>query len=190
MRRRIGTIYQQHNLVPSLSALKNTLCGSLGQWSLAKTLRSIVRPMKSDLERALQALEIVGLADQRHARADELSGGQQQRVAIARMLMQEPDVILADEPIASLDPALADGILSLLARLAADGKRTLLISLHRAELAMQYFPRVLALKAGCVAFDGAAPGVSRDLLSHLYSDRDTHKAQHGSYFQREPGCLR
>lgn len=190
MRRRIGTIYQQHNLVPSLSALENTLCGSLGQWSLAKTLRNIVRPVKSDLDRALHALEIVGLADQRHARADELSGGQQQRVAIARVLMQDPDAILADEPIASLDPALADGILSLLARLASEGKRTLLISLHRAGLALHYFPRVLALKAGCVSFDGPASSVSRDLLSHLYSDGETNKAQHGSYFQPEPGCLR
>src|SRR6516164_1679581 len=118
-RRRIGTIYQQHNLVPSLTSLQNTLCGCLGRWSMAQTVRSIFQPARLDVQEALHALELVGLADKRLARADELSGGQQQRLAIARVLMQKPEVILADEPIASLDRALADEIISLLVRVGS-----------------------------------------------------------------------
>src|SRR5262245_65848873 len=94
MRRRIGTVYQQHHLVPSLSALQNTLCGKLGEWSLPHTIRSMFRPYGKEIEQAMIALEMVGLTDKHRARADELSGGQQQRLAIARVLMQDPDVIL------------------------------------------------------------------------------------------------
>src|SRR6185503_8674128 len=85
MRRRIGTIYQQHHLVPSLSALENALCGRLGRWSLLQTIRNMVRPARQEIEAAMSALERVGLADKQRARADELSGGQQQRLAIARV---------------------------------------------------------------------------------------------------------
>jgi len=169
MRRRIGTIYQQHNLVPSLTALENTLCGGLGRWSLAHTIRGIFRPHKSDMEKALNALESVGLADKRQARADELSGGQQQRVAIARALMQDPEVILADEPVASLDPGLADEIISLLTRLAAGGRRTLVISLHTAGIALERFPRAVALRLGSVEFDGPSSEVHGDRLRNLYA---------------------
>ena len=129
-RRRIGTIYQQHNLVPSLSSLENTLCGCLGRWSLGETIRSILSPAKADVEEALHALELVELADKRHARADELSGGQQQRLAIARVLMQKPEVILADEPVASLDPTLTDGIMSLLIRVGTEGTRAVVVAMH------------------------------------------------------------
>ena len=169
VRRRIGTIYQQHNLVPSLTVLQNTLCGGLGRWSLAYTLKGMFRPHRQDLEKALSAMESVGLADKRHARADELSGGQQQRVAIARALMQDPEVILADEPVASLDPRLADEIIDLLTRIAADTKRTLIVSLHKAEVAIQRLPRVVALRNGAVEFDAASSRVNEKLLKELYS---------------------
>jgi phosphonate transport system ATP-binding protein len=168
MRRRIGTIYQQHNLVPSLTALENTLCGALGRWSLGRTVRSMIRPRHDDLLKALEALEQVGLAGQRDARADELSGGQQQRVAIARVLMQDPDVILADEPVASLDPGLADGIITLLRRVAVDRKRTLVVALHAVGLALQHFPRAVALRAGSVEFDGASADVTEEQVKKLY----------------------
>src|SRR2546421_2659182 len=173
VRRRIGTVYQQHHLVPSLSVLDNALCGRLGQWSLWHTLRSTLRPTRQETEAALDALSLVGLADKRRARADELSGGQQQRLAIARMLLQDPDVILADEPVASLDPALAEAITALLMRLANDGRqRTLVVALHDVKLALAYFPRIVGLRGGRVAFDERAPDVYADKLGALYAGDD------------------
>ena len=191
-RRRIGTIYQQHNLVPSLSSLQNTLCGCLGRWSLADTIRSILSPAKSDVEQALHALELVNLADKRHARADELSGGQQQRLAIARVLMQKPDVILADEPIASLDPALTDEIMSLLIRVGSEGRRTLVVAMHKVGLALQHFPRVVGLRAGSVFFDRPSDAVDQDILQGLYAGyrQEPRQVQDENRFQREFRCAR
>lgn len=191
-RQRIGTIYQQHNLVPSLSSLQNTLCGGLGRWSLAQTIRNIFNPAKADAEDALHALELVGLAEKRHARADELSGGQQQRLAIARVLMQKPEVILADEPVASLDPALAEEIVSLIIRVGSEGKRTLVIALHKVELALDHFPRVIGLRAGGVSFDRPSAAVHEELLRDLYGNRsqETRQVQDEDRFQREFGCTR
>ena len=170
MRRRIGTIYQQHQLVPSLSTLDNTLCGRLGSWSLLETVRNATRPIKRDIEQAMAALEAVGLADKQRARADELSGGQQQRLTIARVLMQDPDVILADEPFASLDPALTETIASLLLELVQNGKRTLVATMHDVDLALRYFPRVIAMRRARILFDKAPSDVSREDLVTLYGD--------------------
>jgi phosphonate transport system ATP-binding protein len=167
MRRQIGTIHQQSLLVPSLTALDNALCGALGSWSLLRALRSAIAPARADVDRAMAALERVELADKRDARADELSGGQQQRVAIARLIMQDPEVVLADEPFAALDPALTDSIAALLLGLA-DAGRTLVCTLHDVELALRMFPRVIALRAGRVAFDAPSHAVSRDALAELY----------------------
>ena len=191
MRRRVGTIYQQHNLVPSLTALENTLCGALGRMSLLATLRGMLQPTKADLELALHALELVDLADKRAARADELSGGQQQRLAAARVLMQSPDVILADEPTASLDPQLAETITSLLAQLARDGRKTLIMAVHKVDLATRHFPRVVGLRAGGLSFDVPQSEVRGELLNALYAregksagDRD------GDYIQYKFRCAR
>ncbi|MCA1613458.1 MAG: ATP-binding cassette domain-containing protein [Acidobacteria bacterium] len=170
LRRRVGTVYQQHHLVPSLSVLDNALCGRLGRWSLLHTLGSVLRPSRQEVEEAAAVLEAVGLADKLRARADELSGGEQQRLAIARALMQEPDVLLADEPVASLDPALADSITNLLVRIAADSKRTLVVSLHAVELARSYFPRVVALRRGRVAFDVSASRLDHEMLDEVFVD--------------------
>lgn len=191
-RRRIGTIYQQHNLVPSLTSLQNALCGCLGRWSFAQTLRSIYSPTGDDVQQAMHALELVELADKRHARADELSGGQQQRLAIARVLVQKPEVILADEPIASLDPALADEITSLLIRVGSEGKRTLVVALHKVELALEHFPRVIGLRAGSVCFDRPPANLHGDLLHDLYHNRsqEAQQVQDEDRFQREFGCSR
>lgn len=167
MRRRIGTIHQQALLVPSLTGLENTLCGALGSWSLLHALRTAVSPARADVERAMRALDQVGLTAKRDARADELSGGQQQRVAIARLVMQGPEVILADEPFAALDPALTDSIAALLLGLAAAG-RTLVCTLHDVELALARFPRVIALRDGRVAFDLPTGAVSPAVLAELY----------------------
>jgi phosphonate transport system ATP-binding protein len=191
VRRRVGTVYQQHNLVPSLTVFQNTLCGALGRWSLARTLKAIFRPEKLDLEKAIAAIESVGLADKRNARADELSGGQQQRVAIARALMQDPEVILADEPIASLDPHLADGIIDLLTRIAAENRRTLIVSIHKADLAIQRLPRAVGLRHGKLEFDLAASDVTTKLLKDLYSSGATIaiEQERGAGFRNEFNCL-
>ena len=191
MRRRVGTIYQQHNLVPSLTALENTLCGALGRMSLPATLRTILRPAKMDMEHAMHALELVGIADKHNARADELSGGQQQRLAVARLLMQSPDVILADEPTASLDPALAEGITSLLVGLARDGKKTLIMAVHKVDLALRHFPRAVGIRAGGLSFDAPSREVQADLLNTLYS-RDGRQVgeRTGDHLQYKLGCTR
>ena len=191
VRRRIGTIYQQHNLVPALTVLQNTLCGGLGRWSFAHTLKGMFRPQKQDLDRALSAIESVGLADKRQARADELSGGQQQRVAIARTLMQDPEVIPADEPNASLDPRLADEIIGLLTRIASENRRTLIVSMHKAELAIQRLSRAVALREGTIEFDLASSQVSEKLLRQLYSNSGTvaFKPTIQPGFRNEFNCL-
>ncbi|MGI8838894.1 MAG: phosphonate ABC transporter ATP-binding protein [Pyrinomonadaceae bacterium] len=199
-RRRIGTIYQQPHLVPTLSALENTLCGRLGSWSLIHTLRNIVRPGAGDTKQAISALESVGLAEKQNARADELSGGQQQRLTIARVLMQDPDVILADEPFASLDPTLTETVASLLLDLVTNGRRTLVATMHDVELALQLFPRIIGIRDGRVIFDKPAIRVGREAISVLYAGEpgvtanlpepeDCHEAvKSGS--AREPGCAR
>jgi phosphonate transport system ATP-binding protein len=194
MRRRIGTVYQQFHLVPSLTALENTLCGRLGYWSLLHTIRSTVRPTKRELEQAMSALEVVGLADKYCARADELSGGQQQRLAIARVLMQDPEVILADEPFASLDPSLKESLASLLMTLVTNGKRTLVTTLHDVETALRFFPRIVALREGHVAFDTTPAKISRESLKALYdgdSESNGSAARDGAQWRddkNEPRC--
>ena len=191
MRRRVGTIYQQHNLVPSLTALENTLCGALGRMSLLSTLRAILQPTKPDMELALHALELVGLAEKRAARADELSGGQQQRLAAARVLMQSPDVILADEPTASLDPELAETMTSLLSGLARDSRRTLIMAVHRVDLALRHFPRVVGLREGGVSFDMPQSDVRGELLNTLYArDGESGGDRDGDHFQYKFRCAR
>jgi phosphonate transport system ATP-binding protein len=191
MRKRIGTIFQQHQLVPSLSALENTLCGRLGSWSLLETIRNVARPTKRETEKAMSALEAVGLVDKHKARADELSGGQQQRLTIARVLMQDPDVILADEPFASLDPALTDTIASLLLGLVQTGKRTLVATMHDVDLAMRYFPRVIGMRQARIHFDKAPSDVSLEELDALYGDVFTSKVDLPSDpdIQEPPGEL-
>lgn len=199
-RRRIGTIYQQPHLVPTLSSLQNTLCGRLGSWSLIHTLHNIVRPSQDDTKQAIAALESVGLADKHNARADELSGGQQQRLTIARVLMQDPEVILADEPFASLDPALTETVASLLMKLITNGKRTLVATMHDVELALRFFPRIIGIRDGEMVFDKPAVRVDREAISALYAGEqvaDVARLESGNWPEaagnessREPSCAR
>ena len=191
MRKRVGTIYQQHNLVPSLTVLQNALCGALGRMSFWATLRNVFQPASAELDRALHSLELVGLVDKRNARADELSGGQQQRLAVARVLMQSPDVILADEPTASLDPALAETITSLLVGLARDGKKTLIMAVHKIDLALRHFPRAVGLRSGGLSFDVPSSDVNSDLLGALYSpDIRSIGKRYAEHIQYKLGCVR
>lgn len=168
LRCRIGTIYQQHNLVPRLRVMHNVLAGHLGRWSTWRALRSLLRPV--DLDTAHAALQRVGLADKIFARTDHLSGGEQQRVAIARTLVQDPEVILADEPVASLDPALSETIVRLLLDLATQGGKTLVVSLHSVHLALDYFPRIIALQQGRLVYDGPPQDLAPTTLHALFTD--------------------
>jgi phosphonate transport system ATP-binding protein len=152
IRRHIGMIFQQFNLVKRSPVITNVLSGRLGyvnQWSSL-----LHRFPRKDRERAMAALERVGIADQAHKRADELSGGQQQRVGIARALMQEPELILADEPVASLDPVLAHSILGYLEQLNQEEEISILCSLHYLDLVQQYASRVIGLRAGQIVYRG------------------------------------
>lgn len=166
-RRKIGTIYQQHNLVPRLKVIHNVLSGNLGRWSTVRSLISLIRP--ADVKIAYHALSQVGIEEKIFNRTDELSGGQQQRVAIARVLIQDPDVILADEPVSSVDPSLATVIVKLLLDISERTHKTLLMNLHSVDLALAHFPRIIGMKKGRSLFDLAPDKVSDGMLNELYS---------------------
>ncbi|HET8564789.1 MAG TPA: phosphonate ABC transporter ATP-binding protein [Candidatus Binatia bacterium] len=166
-RRRIGTVYQQHNLVPRLTVIHNVLAGQLGKWSTLRSLASLAKP--AEIKLAHKALSQVGIPDKIFERTDELSGGQQQRVAIARVLVQDPEVILADEPVSSVDPTLASTIVRLLIDISQSTHKTLLVSLHSVDLALAYFPRVIGIKEGTATFDLAPDKISDPMLEDLYS---------------------
>jgi len=153
IRRQIGMIFQQFNLVKRSTVLTNVLSGRLGYVNPWSSL--LHRFPDEDQKMAMAALERVGIADQARKRADELSGGQQQRVGIARALMQQPRMILADEPVASLDPVLAHSILERLEQLNQEEKITILCSLHYLDLVQQYATRVIGLRDGEIVYRGS-----------------------------------
>jgi phosphonate transport system ATP-binding protein len=166
VRRDVGVIFQQFNLVNRLSVLRNVLAGRLGKTPFWRgTLGLFTR---ADRIRALQALERVGIIDFAHRRASRLSGGQQQRAAIARALTQEARLILADEPIASLDPASADTVMETLARINRKDGVTVVVSLHQIDHAFRHCRRIIALKQGTLVYDGPVDGISRADLASLY----------------------
>ena len=148
IRRRIGMIFQHFNLVKRLSVMNNVLSGRLGYMDTWKSM--LYRFDHRDRDAAVRALERVGLTDQTYKRASELSGGQQQRVGIARALMQEPYIILADEPVASLDPVLAHTILGYLERLNREDGITVICSLHYLDLVQRYATKVVGIRDGRV----------------------------------------
>ena len=183
-RRKIGTIYQQHNLVPRLKVVHNVLCGRLGQWSTTRSLLSLARP--SEVDAAYHALKQVGIQEKIFSRTDELSGGQQQRVAIARVLLQDPEVILADEPVSSVDPALASAIVKLLVDISESTRKTLLVNLHSVDLALEFFPRVVGMRSGTTIFDLRPDEVTEDLLEELYAG-DRSESESIEMKDEEPG---
>jgi phosphonate transport system ATP-binding protein len=168
LRRRIGMIFQSFNLVRRTSVLSNTLSGRLGYRSTWRTIAS--RPSQDDIAAAFENLGRVGIAEKAYARADALSGGQQQRVGIARALMQHPDVMLADEPVASLDPATSHSVMKYLEEINKKDGITVICSLHFLSLARRYGTRVIALKGGKVAFDGKPEEIDERRFKEIYGE--------------------
>lgn len=166
IRRQIGMIFQQFNLVERSSVLTNVLAGRLGYTNPAMSL--INRFSKSDVEMAYKQLERVGIREQANKRADELSGGQQQRVSIARAMMQNPKIILADEPVASLDPVLAHSIMQYLEKINKEDGVTIICSLHFLDLVHRYANRAIALNAGVLMFDGVPKEIDDDKFKEIY----------------------
>ena len=168
IRRRIGMIFQQFNLVRRSSVFANVLAGRLGYRSTWRTIVS--RPTRPDVALAFENLGRVGIADRAYSRADALSGGQQQRVGIARALMQKPELMLADEPVASLDPATSHSVMKYLEEINKKDGITVICSLHFLSLARRYGTRVIALKAGKVAFDGLPADIDDRRFKEIYGE--------------------
>ncbi len=164
-RRRTASIFQQHQLIERHSALDNVLTGRLAFHS---TLRTLFRLPRFDLELALSCLDRVGLADKALCRVDQLSGGQKQRVGIARALAQQPAMILADEPVASLDPASAETVLSLLRSICKQDGITAIVSMHQLELALRFADRIVGLADAHVVFDGTTAELDDFYLARIY----------------------
>jgi phosphonate transport system ATP-binding protein len=164
--KKVGVIRQQFDLIGQLAVIHNVLAGKFSEWGFCKSLLSLLIPQEK--QSALKALDRVGLADKIYELTSNLSGGEQQRVALARLIVQKPEIILADEPVASLGPARAEDVLTMLTNLIAAENQTLITSIHSVEYARKYFSRIIALKDGELFFDLPTEKVTDDLLSELY----------------------
>jgi phosphonate transport system ATP-binding protein len=174
VRRGIGSIYQAYNLVPQLPADVNAALGEVGGMGTWDTLRTFLTgPDRALATRVVEALDRIGLGDKTRARTADLSGGQQQRVAVARLLVQRPDLVLADEPFAAVDPVTTERVFEALMELNREGA-TLLVNLHDVGLARR-FPRVVALREGKVTFDGPPERLSDEALNDIYAGDDPNK---------------
>jgi phosphonate transport system ATP-binding protein len=168
-----GMVFQQHHLIGRLSVLRNVLIGRLGNRG---SLSSMLPASRPDRHIALSAIDRVGLLDRALDRADTLSGGQQQRVGIARAMAQQPQVVLADEPVASLDPATAERVLADLHRICREDGITAVVSLHQVELARRFADRIVGLSAGRVVFDGPAAALTGPAAARIYGSSPPRSA--------------
>jgi len=166
IRTHIGMIFQSFNLVKKATVQKNVLSGRLGYYSTMKSILGLFS--KEDYQLVNDALERVGLLDKLHDRSDALSGGQQQRVSIARTLVQQASIILADEPVASLDPITTQKIMKDLKQINQELNKTVIVNLHSVELARNYSTRIIGLKAGEIVFDGTPQQATDDVLKSIY----------------------
>lgn len=168
MRTNVGVVFQKFNLVSNLSVFQNVLYGAMGssKFGLLSCIASFASSENRD--KAMACLERVKLADKASAKAEELSGGQQQRVAIARMLMQDPEVVLADEPIASLDPKSGKEVMELLWEVVSEKNLSVICTLHQLDIALEYGDRFIGLKEGKVMIDKDKNSVDKELLQQLY----------------------
>lgn len=166
LQNKVGTVYQQFHLVNNLRVVHNVNAGNLGRWTLFKAAFSLLWPQEVD--KAARALSQVGISEKLYEPTHSLSGGQQQRVAIARLLVQDSDVVLADEPISNVDPERSREIMNLLLRLNQHDGKTLVASLHTIEYAFSHFERLIGLRHGRVLFDAPFSEVSSEMVAALY----------------------
>ena len=166
----VSVMHQQFDLVPNLPVVHNVLAGRLGRWSLLRSVLSLFWPQERRLVE--ETLAQLGIGDKLQERTSRLSGGEQQRVALARLLVQSSLVVLADEPVSSLDPARADDMLRLLTGLAESSGKSLVASLHSPALIRKYFPRVIGLREGLVQFDIPVEAMTDGVLERLYQLRN------------------
>ncbi len=178
IRSKIGMIFQHYNLVDRTNVLKNVLHGRLGCMSIYKSLFNMYPD--EDREKAVELLEKVGIKDQMYKRADELSGGQKQRVGICRALLQEPKILLADEPIASLDPKSAKVVMDSLYDITREKKLTVIVNLHQVDFARQYATRIIGLKKGKLVFDGTPEELTDEIVSNIYEGKEEQMTLKGS----------
>ncbi len=170
VRRRMGMIFQEYNLVERLTVMENLLSGRLGYVGFWRAYRRNFPP--DDVRAAFELLDRVGLTGYQNTRADALSGGQRQRVGIARALMQKPDLLLVDEPTASLDPKTSRQIMRIIVELAHEFKTPALVNIHDVGLAQSFSDRVIGLAEGEIVFDGDADGLTADVLTRIYGEED------------------
>jgi phosphonate transport system ATP-binding protein len=182
-RRRIGMIFQEYALVERLTVMENVLSGRLGY---VPFWRSFLRKYPAaDIQRAYQLLDRVGLMDKANNRADALSGGQRQRVGIARALAQDPELLLVDEPTASLDPKTSRQIMRLLTEICAERGLPAIVNIHDVPLAQQFMQRIVGLRAGRVVFDGAPGELTETVLTTIYGEEDWNDMRRGDEEQKE-----
>lgn len=165
-RRGIGMVFQSFNLVTRTSVIKNVLTSRVPDMPLWKSIIGLYS--KEDKVIALEALDKVGILDKAYVRADQLSGGQQQRVALARTLAQNPEIILADEPVAALDPVTAAQVMDDFKKINKELNMSVLINIHHVDLALKYADRVIGIKAGEIVYDGPSSEVTNDVLTQIY----------------------
>ena len=178
LRTRIAMIPQHLGLVSNISVLRNVLNGGLGKIDLLQTARQIIHPTRNEIARVYELLKRTGISEKIYDRTDSLSGGQQQRVAVARALYQQPSILLADEPVSSIDPARARDTIQMLTQLSKEEGITLIVSLHNLELAREFFPRVIGLRYGRIAVDCSPEALSNDDCRALFKMDSQDSVQH------------
>ena len=166
-RRKVGMIFQSFNLVSRSTAIKNVLTADVPDMPFFRVLLGIFT--KKQKMRALESLDKVGILDKAYTRCDQLSGGQQQRVALARTLNQNPKIILADEPVASLDPITAKQVMQDFVRINKEYKISILLNIHHVDLALKYCDRVIGIRAGEIVFDGPASTITQEQIDEVYN---------------------
>lgn len=165
-RRKIGMVFQSFNLVNRTTVIKNVLASRVADMSLLKSILGLYS--KQDKIKALEALDKVGILEKAYIRADQLSGGQQQRVALARTLAQDPEIILADEPVASLDPVMAAVVMEDFQRINEELNISIIINIHHVDLALKYAQRIVGIQAGKIVYDGKVSDINNDILKKIY----------------------